>query len=129
MPFLFKWGLGIQISVRVENSTLTTADAVELHMQLTTTASGRLCFTCEYVFMVYGVRALFFAFVAALLGLFVVVGFVFMGFMAGACLPGPHTVGVFAYSARLLSLLVSSTTAPGPSWDLFFGIPGALATA
>ena len=128
MPFLFKWGLGIQISVRVENSTLTTADAVELRMQLTTTASGRLCFTCEYVFMVYGVRALFFAFVAALLGLFVVVGFVFMGFMA-ALVSLDLTVGVFAYSARLLSLLVSSTTALGPSRDLFFGIPGALATA
>ena len=96
-------------------------------MQLTTTASGRLCFTCEYVFMVYGVRALFFAFVAALLGLFVIVGFVFMGFMA-ALISLDLTVGVFAYSARLLSLLVSSTTALGPSRDLFFGIPGALAT-
>ena len=105
IPFLSKWGLGNQISVRVENSTLTTADAVELRMQLTTT---RLCFTGEYIFIIFGVRALFFAFVAALRWFLVFVGFVLLAFLVALVSLG-LSVGVFAYSAGLLALLLSTT--------------------
>ena len=105
--FKKKWSLGIQISERFENSTLKTADSVELRMQLTTTAIGRLCFAGVYVFIVFRVRALFFAFIAALRWSFATVGFVFSGFLVALvylCL-----IGAFAYSARLLSLRVSTT--------------------
>ena len=106
--FLFKWGLGIQISVRVENSTLTTADAIELRVQFTTTATGRLCFTGEYIFIIFGFRALFFAFVAAVRWLVVLVGFIFLVSLLAHVSLGLF-VGDFAYSASSRSLQFSTT--------------------